>query len=85
MRATRLGTINHTLLSIEALKTRAISLLGVAFVGEEAADSERTIAEMGAVRRLGRLPLFDPLDADTLRSAFHRHFTAADFLEGATT
>ena len=53
--ATRLGTINHTLLSIEALKRRGIPLLGVAFVGEENADSERTICEMGCVRRLGRL------------------------------
>jgi dethiobiotin synthetase len=59
--ATRLGTINHTLLSIEALRRRGIPLLGVAFIGDENADSERTIVEMGGVRRLGRLPIVDPL------------------------
>jgi dethiobiotin synthetase len=80
---TRLGTINHSLLSIEALKRRAIPLLGVAFIGEEQADSERTIADMGGVRRLGRLPHLDPLDAATLRSAFDRHFRRADFLADA--
>lgn len=83
--STRLGTINHTLLSIEALRARAIPVLGVAFVGEEAENSERTIAGMGGVRRLGRLPILDPLNAETLRSAFRTNFATDDFLEGATS
>ncbi len=37
---TRLGTINHTLLSIEAIRARKIPLLGVAFIGETN-DGER--------------------------------------------
>ncbi|TIN59635.1 MAG: ATP-dependent dethiobiotin synthetase BioD, partial [Mesorhizobium sp.] len=53
---TGLGTINHTLLSIEALRARSVPLLGVAFIGDEMADTQRTIAEMGKVRVLGRLP-----------------------------
>ncbi len=36
--STRLGTINHSLLSIEALKRRAIPLIGIAFVGAEQSD-----------------------------------------------
>ena len=82
--ATRLGTINHTLLSIEALRRRGIPLLGVAFVGDENADSERTIAEIGGVRRLGRLPIVDPLDSETLRLSFAANFEAADFLAPVT-
>ena len=78
--ATRIGTINHTLLSIEALKRRTIPLIGVAFIGEEQADSERTIAEMGNVRLLGRLPHVDPLSPATLRAAFDQHFDRADFV-----
>ncbi|MBC7832770.1 MAG: ATP-dependent dethiobiotin synthetase BioD, partial [Hyphomicrobium sp.] len=78
--STRLGTINHSLLSVEALKRRRIPLLGIAFVGEENADSERTITEMGGVRHLGRLPVLDPLDAGLLREAFAERFNAADFL-----
>ena len=77
--STRLGTINHSLLSIEALKRRQIPLLGIAFVGDENADSERTITEMGGVRRLGRLPIIDPLNEETLRDAFAANFRAEDF------
>ena len=77
--ATRLGTINHTLLSIEALRRRQIPLVGVAFVGPEKADTERTITEMGGVRRLGRLPHLDPLDGPRLRAAFASNFQTADF------
>jgi dethiobiotin synthetase len=81
--STRLGTINHSLLSIEALKRRAIPVLGIAFIGEEQPDSERIISEMGQVRLLGRLPHVDPLTPATLRVAFDRHFDRADFLAGA--
>jgi dethiobiotin synthetase len=80
---TALGTINHSLLAIEALNRRAIPLLGIAFVGDEMADTERTIAEMGGVRRLGRLPWLDPLDAASLRAAFDGHFDRAAFLADA--
>jgi dethiobiotin synthetase len=81
--STRLGTINHSLLSVEALKRRRIPLLGIAFVGDENADSERTITEMGGVRHLGRLPVLDPLDAGLLRDAFADRFNVADFLAPA--
>jgi len=77
--STRLGTINHSLLSIEALKRRNIPLLGIAFIGDEMADSENTIAAMGGVRRLGRLPRLDPLSPATLRAAFEANFRLADF------
>ncbi len=82
--STRLGTINHSLLSVEALKRRRIPLLGIAFVGEENADSERTITEMGGAKHLGRLPVLDPLDAGLLRQAFAARFNAADFLAPVT-
>ena len=77
---TTLGTINHTLLSIEALRTRGIALLGIAFMGEENLDSERIIVEIGRVRRLGRLPRLESLTAESLRAAFARHFDRNDFL-----
>jgi dethiobiotin synthetase len=76
---TALGTINHSLLSIEALNGRNIPILGIAFVGEEIADTERTIAEMGNVRHLGRLPLLDALTPAKLADAFAAHFRVEDF------
>jgi dethiobiotin synthetase len=80
---TTLGTINHTLLSVEALRHRGIPLLGIAFIGDENSDSERTIAEMGHVKRLGRLPSLAVLTQDTLRAAFAQNFDVEDFLSGA--
>jgi len=76
---TSLGTINHGLLSIEALRRRGVPILGVAFVGDANEDSEATIAAIGKVRRLGRLPILDPLDASTLKAAFAEAFDLSDF------
>jgi dethiobiotin synthetase len=80
---TTLGTINHSLLSIEAIRARGLTLLGIAFIGEANTDTERTIVDMGRTRRLGRLPHLPQLDADALRAAFAAHFDAKSFLEGA--
>jgi dethiobiotin synthetase len=76
---TGLGTINHSLLSIEALRWRGVPILGVAFIGDEQTDSEATIVRLGSVKRLGRLPKLAPLDAGTLAAAFAAHFDPADF------
>lgn len=76
---TRLGTINHTLLTVEALRRRRIPILGIAFIGEPMPDSERTIGAFAGVRVLGRLPPLAALDRDTLLEAFHAHFRRADF------
>jgi dethiobiotin synthetase len=76
---TSLGTINHTLLSLEALRTRGVAVLGVAFIGDEHAENRRIIGEMGGVRVLGRLPFLDPLNAETLRAAFAQAFRREDF------
>jgi dethiobiotin synthetase len=78
---TALGTINHSLLSIEALRARNIPLLGIAFIGEENTESEKIICAMGKVKRLGRLPHLASLTAETLRSAFAQHFRTDDFLK----
>lgn len=76
---TSLGTINHSLLSIYALRMHAVAIHGIAFVGETNEDNERTICETGQVLRLGRLPRLDPLDAATLRAAFAANFRLEDF------
>jgi dethiobiotin synthetase len=76
---TALGTINHSLLSIEALRRRDIEILGVAFLGDTVPDSEKIICERGVVRRLGRLPRLDPLQPERLREAFAGAFRREDF------
>jgi dethiobiotin synthetase len=81
---TSLGTINHSLLSIEALRARGVPLLGIAFIGDAVPDSERTIADIGRAHRLGRLPLLATLNAMTLRAAFAEHFDIDDFRKPST-
>ena len=81
---TALGTINHSLLSIDALRARNIPIAGIAFIGDENRESERIIADMGQVRRLGRLPHLDPLTGPSLRAAFAEHFNIEDFLRGSS-
>ena len=77
---TSLGTINHSLLSIEALRAREIRLLGIAFIGESNPQSERIICAIADVKRLGRLPHLAPLTRATLRKAFAEAFNPADFV-----
>jgi dethiobiotin synthetase len=72
---TMLGTINHSLLTIEALRTRGVPILGIAFIGDPQEDSEATICAIGNVERLGRLSRLEPLDADTLPQAFASGFS----------
>ena len=76
---TTLGTINHSLLSIEALRHRKLNIVGIAFIGDGNPESERVICNIGQVRRLGRLPRLSPLTASTLRSAFEASFKPDDF------
>ena len=76
---TTLGTINHTLLSIEALRLRDLPIAGVAFIGDADPDNERTICDLGGVKRLGRLPRLATLDRGSLRAAFAENFDLADF------
>lgn len=77
--ATALGTINHSLLSLEAIRRRAIPLLGIAFVGGAQPDSEAIICRLGEAKRLGRLPPVEPLTRASLADAFARNFDLADF------
>ena len=76
---TTLGTINHSLLTIEALRARNVPIHGVAFVGDGLEDSEATICAMGGVKRLGRLPMLDRLNPQSLAIAFAQGFRIADF------
>ena len=50
---TSLGTINHSLLSLEALSARGIAVHGIVFSGAANPASEEAITRIGAVRHLG--------------------------------
>lgn len=61
-----LGTINHTLLSIEALRAREIPLHGVIMMGHRNQDNEASIKEYGRIENVLPWPILEPLDHKTL-------------------
>ena len=57
-----LGSINHTLLTIEALQNRKISIAGIIFNGEENKATEEIILSKTGLQMIGRIenePYFD--------------------------
>ena len=67
-----LGTLNHTLLSLEALASRGIPVLGLILNGPLHADNPRTLEDLGGVPVLAELPPLDPLSAATLSAAWQK-------------
>ena len=61
-----LGTINHTLLTLEALRARGVTVAGVAMVGEKNPDNRAAIEQYGRARILAEMPIFDQLTAARL-------------------
>lgn len=76
-----LGTINHTLLSLEALRRRQVPVRGVVLIGPPHTENARMIDRLGEARVLGTLPPLDPLTPATLAAAFAATFLRADFLD----
>lgn len=74
---TALGTINHSLLTLEALRARGVPIHGVAFIGEGDEVAEGAICNIGRTKRLGRLPVLDTFQNFT--ATFAQHFSAGDF------
>ena len=69
---TGLGTINHTLLSLEALARRALPVAGVVFSGPDHPANVAAIRRLGGVPILGRIPRLDPLTPAALAAAAAR-------------
>ena len=69
---TGLGTLNHTLLSIEALRNRNIPLLGLILNGPEHADNPKTLSQIGDVEVIARLPPLKELNAEMLAKEWHK-------------
>ncbi len=61
-----LGTLNHTLLSIEALKKRNIKILGIVINGKKHLDNPRTLTEFSGLPIIAEFPLLDNLNTKDL-------------------
>ena len=67
-----LGTLNHTLLSVEALQRRGIPLLGLVLNGPIHPDNPRTLEAIAGVPVLAELPPLQPLTAEGLAQQWRR-------------
>lgn len=63
---TSLGTINHTLLTLEALRQRSLRVAGVVMVGPGEPDNRRAVERYGRIGVLAEMPRFEPLTGERL-------------------
>lgn len=68
-----LGSINHTLLTIEALQSRRIPLKGIIFNGPSTPSSESFILNSSKLNSLFSVPTFDPLNRKSISDFVNDH------------
>ena len=63
-----LGTINHTLLSLEAIRRRGLPLAGVVISGAESPHNRAAIERFGQVEVIAEIPFLETVSRDTLKA-----------------
>ena len=71
---TALGTINHTLLTVFAIRQASLPLRGVVMIGKENIENRHAIERYGDVPVIGSIPWLDRIDRKTLRLVFEQRF-----------
>lgn len=64
-----LGSINHTLLSLELLKARNVTVKGIIYNGGSNIETERYINQYSRVEILGNIPVLDVITKETIQQA----------------
>ncbi len=73
-----LGTINHTLLTVEALRIRGLKILGVIMNGEANDENRKAIERFGQVKVLAQMPKFECLTDGNLAIWSKNNLTLTD-------
>jgi dethiobiotin synthetase len=73
---TSLGTINHTLLSLAALRLARLDVRGVILIGKKNSDNRAAIERYGQVTTVGRIPFLKRLHRAALLRVFKKEFDA---------
>ena len=69
-----LGTLNHTFLSLEALRKRDIPILGVVMNGPEHKSNREAIRHYGKVEILAEIDTINPINPETLLQTYQQNF-----------
>jgi len=72
---TSLGTINHTLLSIRALREAGLEVKGVVMIGESNRENRRAIEHYGRVPVTGHIPPLNVLNREALLAVWRTRFS----------
>ena len=80
---TTLGTINHTLLSLAALRAARLNVRGVIMVGRVNRDNREAIERYGGAAVVGLVPRLARIDRGVLLEVFGKYFDAKA-LEGVS-
>jgi dethiobiotin synthetase len=78
---TALGTINHTLLALAALRSASLEVRGVIMVGKPQRENRQAIEHYGATPVLGTVPVLTRIDHKVLLEVFHRSFGQHSFCQ----
>ena len=76
-----LGTLNHTLLSLEAIRTRNVPVLGLILNGPHHSDNPTTLETFGGIPVLAQLPPLNPLNRATLQQHWQDQGLSPKFQE----
>jgi dethiobiotin synthetase len=76
---TTLGTINHTLLTLGALREAKLPICGVVLIGEENIENRCAIEHYGKVRVVGHIPMLKQICRAALLEVYEKHFDHAKF------
>ena len=76
---TALGTINHTVLTVTAIRNAKLPMIGVVMIGPENLDNRRAIERYGNVPVVGWIPWLERFDRETLQTVFTSHFDSGAF------
>ena len=63
---TGLGTINHTLMSLEILRSRGLAVVGVILNGDPVEHNRIAIEQFGRTRIIGEIPILDKVRREDL-------------------
>ena len=74
-----LGTINHTLLSLAALRAARLDVRGVVMVGKRNDENRKAIERYGKVQVIGTMPPLKKIDRRALLNVFRNHFDREAF------
>jgi dethiobiotin synthetase len=76
---TSLGTINHTLLSLAALRAARLDIRGVVMVGKPNRENRKAIEHYGQIEVAGTVPLLKKIDRKALLEVFRKNFDRKAF------